>query len=274
MRPLAIIGIVFFASTAWAQPGREARPSSRPAADRERGARRQAQFGPLTSRLAEELKLTSAQREKYEAIVAKYRVEFETQRTAQESLRELSRELREARRAGEDTRAAELTAKMEAIRGERGALWDRFVQDVRGILDEQQAKSLDEWRSRVLQRGARGNGADVEASEKAGVTDVRRLFATARRLDLTDEQRAGLRQLAREMAPRGRGPDATPSDGGVKDVKAKIVSLLDTQQAAEFERLLKEKQGVPGGGSRGGADRPGRGKPGGARSGGERHRGV
>lgn len=133
-----------------------------------------------------------------------------------ESLREKMRGLRD--QPGEDRRDA------------FGRIMEEFYSELEPILDAEQVKVLANYRERARQAG-RGD-------------ELRELFRAARRLDLTEDQTAKLREIEqearrsqREMNRRDR--EAVAELAG--HVKQQVLALLTPQQAEELEKLLAER---------------------------------
>jgi len=189
----------------------------------------------LMRRLPDELNLTPEQRTQYEALIQEQR---ESRRAQGEELRPLFQQLREARQAGDEARAAQIEAEIEAKQpqgggrggpGGPGGNIDELLNKLMPILSAEQQAKLTELRQSIgTQRGGAG-------------TDVRSLLRAARQLELNDQQKQQLRLINREATSQERAARDPQSRAAVaQTVKAKIVEILDANQAAEFERLLSK----------------------------------
>ena len=180
----------------------------------------------LIRRLPEELNLTEEQKAKFDELVAEQRQSAEQRREASRELRPLIEEIRQARRAGDEKRAAELQAELEAKRAGMGP--QSLLDKLEPILTDEQKAKLAELKKSL--------------SAPDGPGDVRRLLETASRLDLSEEQRAKLKEIRRWAMAAG-GKSQTDAEAGTElaqAVKKQITEMLDANQANEFERLLAD----------------------------------
>jgi Spy/CpxP family protein refolding chaperone len=182
----------------------------------------------LIQRLTEELKLTGEQRAKFDGLAAK-------QRAQQQELRPLMQELRKARQEGNSARVAELEKQIKEKGGDGGV--DAFLAKIEPILTEEQKAKLPElW---------------VRYAEPGRPDDAVAMLRAARRLELSEQQQAKLREITRE-AMRASRADMTPEKRAelAKSTKNQIVALLDAKQAADFEQALQRRGPRPEGGER------------------------
>jgi hypothetical protein len=185
----------------------------------------------MAQRLAERLELTADQQTKYDEILAKYQAQARAQPDQREQQRALAQQYREARQSGDETRAEELSSQMRELRAGHMQLFRDFLAEVEPILNPQQVETVNRFRERFQEGGPRGRGGDVQT-----------ILRVAKRLDLNEEQRTKLRQIAANLQPTRRGGNADPqaSAEAAKQLKAQILEFLDAKQTAEFERLLAE----------------------------------
>ncbi|MCK4340718.1 MAG: hypothetical protein KAY37_03220 [Phycisphaerae bacterium] len=209
----------------------------------------------LIRRLPEELDFTEEQRARFDDLMAEQREALEQRREQFRELRPLYEKLREARRAGDEARAAELEQELEEKRPPRLDP-QNFLDKLEPILTEKQLAKLAELKARY-------------ASKRGDPIDVRRILDAAKRLDLNDEQRARLKEIIRETkAVAGQGRlDAETRAELAQSVKSQIVEMLDANQANEFERMLErgprhgrhgDRKMREGRGKHGEQDQPGR----------------
>mgnify|MGYP000039621316 CR=1 FL=1 len=199
----------------------------------------------LIRELPEKLQLTGDQRAQFERIVAKHR---EDMRAQWEQLRPLTQQLREARRAGDEAKAAELA---EQIRAKRTAAGESFYTELEAILTDAQKAKLADLRIEAGETLRSGTGLDV-----------RRIVRAAQRVGLTAEQSEQVKQLAREAAKNARDRQIGPEAASRQLVEA-IKRTLKPEQVAEFDRALKElaadpRASRPPAGGRGERGRPAR----------------
>ena len=198
-------------------------------------AARAAGMMELVQRLPAELKLDADQKAEFDALVAE-------QRQRIEEVQPLMRELRQARQSGDQARVADLEKQIAEKRG-AGDGERVFYQKLEGILSAEQKAKLAELRAKA-------------AGTQAAAANVRTLFQTARKLDLSPEQKNRLREIMRGVT--GSVPEGAANADARADlaqrVKQQIVEMLDAKQAAEFEKLLQAEQ-RPSGGNRPGAGR-------------------
>ena len=261
--------ILALPATAQTAPGSNppARRGRQPGPDGQAGVA----LGPMAQRLAEQLNLTPAQRELFDALVAKYQAQAEQSRGDRAELRELARQFRAARQSGDDARANELRSQMEERRAGRTQILDAFVQELRPVLDEAQTKTLDQVQQRMRQGAAAGQQ----------VAQVRNLVQRLpEELQLTEEQRAQFDTLVAEQRKQLQSQRATsderrplmkelqdartagdeeraaqlqaqldqsrPTAPDFKDFFAKLEPILTAEQKAKLE-TLRSKNAAPGG---------------------------
>lgn len=127
------------------QDARRARWGDRERGDRQRGARERGGMQRMLARVAEQLDLDDSQREKLEQIVESHSGDTDRRR-------ELGRQMREAREAGDDARLEELR---EQMRGGGGNPFEAILNELEPVLREDQLDNLDEMRQNFRRRGGR-----------------------------------------------------------------------------------------------------------------------
>lgn len=200
---------------------------------------RAAEARALQRRLPDELDMTDEQRAQYDALLAEQRKQSESQRGQWAEIRPLMEELREARAAGDEERAAQIQAQIDQKRPGPPDM-DAFYGKVELFLTADQKAKLTELRS--ASAGARRNAA----------ADVRSVLRAAKQVSsLTDQQQEQLKTIMREaQAGERSAADAKARTELAQSVKKQITGILDAKQADEFEQLLQR------------ADRGGRGQRG------------
>jgi Spy/CpxP family protein refolding chaperone len=216
---------------------RPQRPVGRPRGLEARGMG----FQPTAQRLAERLELTPEQKPQYDKIVAKYQAQSEEQAGQRDQLRELATQYREARQSGDEAKAEQLRQQMQDLRAGRTQLLQDFFNEVAPILNPDQTEKLNRFRERFQLGGREGWPGELQA-----------ILRTARRLELSDEQKERLRQVVREAQTEQRQgpPDPKAAAELAQRVKTQILEFLDAKQAAEFERLLAQPASRPAGPAR------------------------
>lgn len=181
--------------------------------------------------LPDELGLEPAQRAQYELMLMEHRrrvaqdlEEWRAWRT------ELQGQLREAEAAGDSARVEELQAQlMEARPGPPD--FEPFFEKLETILTDEQKAKLDELRDRF----APGVGR---------LEDVRTILQAAKRLKLNNEQEDRLKAIIRDAQAaerKGRRDPQSRSERAAA-VKRQIMEILNADQKAEFERLLRQAE--------------------------------
>ncbi len=115
-----------------------------------------------------------------------------------------------------------------------GRLMEEFYSQLEPILNAEQVKVLADYRERTRQAG-RGD-------------ELRELFRAVRRLDLTEEQAARLREIEQEARRSQREIDRGDREAMAEltgHVKEQVLALLTPGQAAELEKLLAERNRPP-----------------------------
>jgi hypothetical protein len=227
-------------------------------AERGRRGDRRAGMQQLIEQIPGKLELDEEQQAQYDELVAGLRSGAEERRARWQEMQPLMQELREARRAGDEQRVAEIRSQLDEARGAGGSPLEAFFADLEEILrDDQKAKLAELREAAGDRRGPRGT------------QDVPAIIRAAKRLDLNEEQRGSLREIsekaARDWRELGRRDRAARVELA-RRVKQDIVGILTPEQAEQFEQVLQRER--PGRGPQG-REGPHRGRRGG-RMGGER----
>jgi len=238
------------------------------------GERRGPQFGALFQRMPDQLELDDEQRAQFEEIVAEYRERMGEARQRGEGMREVFREMRAAREAGDDKRVEELRAQLRERRGGGGRFMEEFfdgrnpMESLRELrsrleLDEQQEEQFDELLEDLREQGgqrrqrmeelrplmrelreAREAGDEERAEELRAQLEQQRprpgemledFFVELEQI-LRDDQKEILAQFREEMSERGeRG------ERGRVDVRAILNAArrlkLDQDQKKELNEI-------------------------------------
>ena len=179
--------LLALAAQAQTQPAGPPEPGARPAPPGRAMA-----LNMVANRLASELQLTEEQRTKYDALLAKYEalVNEPAPESEREQMRALGEQLREARRNGDEKRAEELRAQMQALRAGRAEATTAFLDEVATLLTPEQQETLKRFRAQLRQR--------QETTRRAG--DLRDLVRTLpEELGLNAEQKARFDELMTEQ---------------------------------------------------------------------------
>lgn len=174
--------------------------------------------GGRMERLAEDLQLDEQQREQMNEMGQGLREQFRGDPERRSELRELFQEMRAAQDAGDEERIEELRSQISEIRPDRGAVLDKFYDEVEGILREDQVELLDGVRQRTRERFT-----EFDARAREGMSGGGGRGAGADR---------GARAAA-EVAPLEQFEEALDF-GGTLD--------LDTQQRAAFDKIMADAQ--------------------------------
>ncbi len=169
------------------QDRRQMRRQGQRRGDQRRGPR----MGFLFQRMPDQLELDDEQRAQFEEIVAEYRERMGEARQRGEGMREVFREMRAAREAGDDERVEELRAQLRERRGGMGGFMEEFFGEVEGILREDQLERLSQLRSRVMQGMRRGRNP---------MESLRELRS---RLELDEQQEEQYDELLEDLREQG-----------------------------------------------------------------------
>ncbi len=204
----------------------------------ERFTRRGGGANELTAlaNLAAELNLSPEQKEQYNALVGEYREQTARDASRMIEVAGLYKELEEARRSGDESRAADLQKRMGEAQPDRRGQLEKLLDQIERILDTDQRRTFVERRDDVVSAlTARGGGPDV-----------RTMLRTAKRLKLEDDQKARLAEVEREAEEALRGLKARDRDGRLRlanQVRKDILAILTPEQQRDFERQLDRRAG-------------------------------
>lgn len=145
-------------------------------------------------------------------------------------------QVRDAAKAGDNERVAQLREQIESSRSKTDDAVQNFLDQVEGILRDDQMFNFERFTRQFTPHDNVGAGGDV-----------RRLLSAARRLDLDREQREQVRSLERETsrAARRARRDSAEAAQVYESTKEKLAEIIGADKVAELEQKLSE-HGVPG----------------------------
>ena len=176
--------------------------------------------------LPETLEMDEEQRAQYRQM---RRALHQGQRPPMDLLRSIRRKMREAREADDQARVQELQAELEAARPDATGKWIEFLDQLRGVLREDQAAVLDPYYLGTMAGAARRH------------EDAHDLLRAALRSRLDRAQRAKWRVIMRETIEslRAHRKDKEAGAAIAVETRGKIEELLTEDQLVLFERALK-----------------------------------
>ncbi|NUQ49606.1 MAG: GreA/GreB family elongation factor [Phycisphaerae bacterium] len=189
-------------------------------------------FEMLSQRLADQLDLDDQQRASYDEIVASFRERF-AQSGQGEQMRDLMRQMREARQAGDDALAEDLRRKMDETRRAGETLREEFLSQVEPILRPEQVERLATIRERLGNMERQRFGNPMQQIEE--LRDVLRLDDQQNRH--FDELLADMREQMRSQ--RGMGAELRPLIEELRRHKR------DAELAQWYTRLLARPRVSP-----------------------------
>lgn len=219
---------------------REGDRNRRGGGERRRQNRGEGRQGNRTQRMMAELpdrlELDGAQREQYAALTEASRLQTQERRS---KMQPLLGQLQQARESEDQARIDELQAQIKKLRPDRDAAQAEFLKQVEEILREDQKERLGEYRSDLQ--------FDRELDEVSA--DLRTVLRAAMRLRLTKEQKAELKKIhrnarkswkeARRADKKNRSRQKDAQVALAATVKARIMKMLDEQQAEQYVERLK-----------------------------------
>jgi hypothetical protein len=211
-------------TVAQAQEGEDAQEGQ--ALNRQQRERRPSRgFQARAKRIREQLELDADQQAEYDRIVDKYN---KRRGGAADSkrLRELEKELQRARQTGDDERAAEVRDEMRAARG--GGPIEPFLDEIEGILRDDQLKKLVEIREELAEDSTRGPAALAE------------LKTLRRRLRLSRDQDEQYDQRYEELKS-----DLAAGRGGGEEMDTIVKELMKAVEAGDEERIQELRTQLP-----------------------------
>ncbi|MEP0846810.1 MAG: Spy/CpxP family protein refolding chaperone [Phycisphaerae bacterium] len=152
-------------------------------------------------------------------------------------------QVREAAKAGDNERVAQLREQIESSRGQTDEAVHGFLDEVEKILRDEQMFNFERYTRQFASKDNFGPAGDV-----------RRLLAAARRLDLDREQRDKLRDLERETsrAARQARRDSAAAAQVYESAREKLAEIIGADKVSELEQKLSEHGAL----SRRGARKP------------------
>lgn len=243
------IAAVALASAGWAQtppdrPGRgDGQPRRvRPAQDqdaprrgeaRQDGARRQDPLAML-ERAARQLDLDESQQAKFDEIIARHREEFEKNA---ETMRDLMRQMREAREAGDDAKAADIRRQIGELRGP--GQMEKVLDEVEAILTDAQKEKLGQLRERMERGGQQRPGGPGGPGDP-----IARMEQLRERLRLDETQTAKFDELFTAFREAVKPAEGQPDPMQLQREMRQAVASGDRERAAEIRKLLDEHRKV------------------------------
>jgi len=193
----------------------------------------------LVKRLRQQLGLSDEQAAQWDAMYA----EVEGRRggggaVLDDETTELINQLREAIASNDTAKIEELRGKFKEKQDGQGssdaAIHD-FLDRVSEILTPTQQKQLAAARDKFAEN----------AEAAAGEIDARSLLALTRRIDLTPEQKAQVREIERSWRERSRElrRDRAATVALDDEVKAQVRDVLTPEQSAELDELIAREGG-------------------------------
>lgn len=235
------------------QPGRRGAQAGRPG----QGGQGQA-IGPMIQRLKQQLQLDDEQAGQFDGIVAKFRDRLGAGRPSADEnqgprMRELMREMRDAREAGDDDRVQELRRELRELRGTAGPQpggsegrggpagprppdgrqLEAFFDEVQGILHEDQIPKLEQARERMRQAMQRRGGPQIRVDE------------LPKRLDLDEEQLQTFHELADELNNKLESMRPSPETRGLMRELREAENAGEDDRAAELRKQLDASRPDP-----------------------------
>lgn len=221
------------------------------------------EFWRMTRELPDELGMDDAQRHQFRQLLESRR---DRMRQRMAEMRPLFERMREGQELGDQDQPEELRRQLEALRPDPKAMRAEFLDQVNGLLREDQRPLLAEY---YMELGLISNDRPPEAA------DVRTVLRAARRLHLRSEQKGRLRTIGRQAMRDLRGIRRAGSLSRLSDAersalratgvegmrpyldelrrrnteamiqlahatKERIVKMLDEAQAAEYDRQLQQ----------------------------------
>jgi len=186
----------------------------------------------LREQMLARLELDDLQKEDVNAMFDEYIAELkEDARTQRESrrehaalIRDLVRELSEARADDDHDRMAEIRAEIADLRAQRDAVrtdHEPFYEYVAEVLDDRQFEQFDQ----LIKRLERSPGRGTDAWE-----EIQRMRRAASTIEASPEQKHAVRAIFRDLAPQFR------EARGDQEAMSELVDLVYDQLSREFDR--------------------------------------
>lgn len=210
-------------------------------------------FEMLSQRLADQLDLDDQQRASYDEIVASFRERF-AQSGQGEQMRDLMRQMREARQAGDDALAEDLRRKMDETRRAGETLREEFLSQVEPILRPEQVERLATIRERLGNMERQRFGNPMQQIEE--LRDVLRLDDQQNRhfdellADMREQMRSqrGMGAELRPLIEEQRAAQEAGDEEKVAELRARIAELRPDPREmfdnfyADLEKVLRADQ--------------------------------
>lgn len=184
--------------------------------------------------LPKQLNLDETQKQQFDEMAAAGREKVGEQFRA---MRPMFEEMRAAREAGDTAKVAELQAQMEAQRPDVAALQADFLNQVEGILNDEQKQSLAAFREET------GIGMPVEAASAGDgkSIDPREMVKLVKRLRLNDEQKDQFKHIEEDAMASYKEArrDAAAKAALGEQLRGQIMEILDDSQKQRFESLIE-----------------------------------
>lgn len=200
----------------------------------QRGPRR-GDMRQLVQEMPERLSMTEDQRVAFDEILAQARERRQANRERWQEIAPLVREMRDARRNGDEARADELRAELEELRPERPQP-GHILEQIRGILTADQQQMLEE-----IQREFVGSGRGRDRGQRAPQMDLRAVMQAAKRVNVEGAQRSALKQAITEAtreARRNRNPESQAAIAA--ELHQQILTILAPEQETEYTKALAD----------------------------------
>ncbi len=223
--------------------------------------------GERLDQLGNDLQLDEVQREQFDGFRQELGEQFRAQGQQWQQLRPLMEERRDAEAAGDQQRVEELDAQIAEQRPQRGAIMDQFLDNVDGILYDNQRPVLEafrqerqeqqqQWQQRgggqqgapgrqglPGQREDDGNGARFQpdggqqSQQQAGPQGA--IFGLSEALDLNEQQREALEEAVR-AARQQTGGQNFEDDAFVEQVVRNMQPHLSNEQMKSLKMIQGE----------------------------------
>jgi len=184
--------------------------------------------------VVKQLDVNAEQRNYVEALLEVYRDEEEDARQAMIAnigrLQAVAKDYADAKRAGDTDKAAEYERQMRELTTPTERAEAEFFDNLNSVLNEEQKKTLQEWRERLAK--------DPDVSLRAQqVVDV------AAKLSLDPEQKTNLERIVRDFREKngrmvGGDPMNIPHEALVNLLISQVREILTPEQVKHFERGL------------------------------------
>ncbi len=186
--------------------------------------------------LPDQVNMDDEQRAQFRELIDQRRSEMRDRMSQMQGLWD---EMRTAREAGDEARIEELRGEIEAMQPTREQQLSVLLDAVAPLLRDDQKPLLDQYRA-GLDIGAGGGAGDGKGA------DLRALLRLVRRLDLSDEQKRGVKEIEEDVKRKLHDVDRKDSEANAlitAEARAAIEKLLTPEQLQRFEAQI-ERQGA------------------------------